>query len=380
MNDGPLATYTVIELGGIGPLPHFGMMCSDLGARVIRVERHPRPKDQLVDPKGWIFRNRRSIAVDLKSAAGAEVVLRLAEQADVLVEGHRPGVAERLGLGPEVCLRRNPRLVYGRLSGWGRTGPLAPRAGHDINFLALSGALHAMGPSHTPPSVPLNLIGDYGGGSLMLLNAVLVALLQRHSSCAGQIVDVAMSDGVLGMMSQHYADSALGGWDAPRGENLLDGGAPFYNVYETSDGRFMAVGATETRFFARLIEVLGLERELGGTQWERAAWPQLRDRLAKIFGSRTQQEWIAAFADADACVTPALTMAEAAEHPHHQERGLFAEVHGHPQVGSAFRFGRAALPIPCPPPDHGGDTEQVLESVGFTDQEVQALRESGVIA
>jgi alpha-methylacyl-CoA racemase len=379
MSNLPLDGATVIELGGIGPLPHFGMMCVDLGARVIRVERPTVGYEQVADRRGWLFHGRESIAIDLKCSAGVELVLSMVERADVMVEANRPGVLERLGLGPTVCLQRNPRLVLGRLSSWGASGPMSQRAAHDINVVAMSGALHTMGPSGGPPSVPLSLVGDYGGGSMLLLSSVLAALLRQQRTNSGCVLDVAMSDGVIGLMCSRFADLALGGWDRPRGENTVDGGAPFYNVYKTSDGRFMAVGAVEAKFYARLIAAIDADPALRATQWQKNTWPATRAEFAAIFASRTQAEWINRIADIDACITPALTMDEASCHPHHLARGAFGDVDGHVQTMSPFPFGTEQPADAARVPQAGSDRDIVLRWAGLSETAINDLVRNGIV-
>ncbi|WP_028937656.1 CaiB/BaiF CoA transferase family protein [Pseudonocardia spinosispora] len=360
---GPLAGLKVVELGGIGPGPHAAMILADLGADVVRVER-PAGSLKLTGGKDYTLRGRRSVAADLKSEAGRETVLRLAEKADVLLEGLRPGVTERLGVGPEDCRARNPRLVYGRMTGWGQDGPLAPRAGHDINYISLTGALHAIGQADKPIP-PLNLVGDYGGGSMLLVIGVLAALTERQNSGEGQIVDAAMIDGTSILSQMFWSLRGSGVWNDNRHDNLLDGSTPFYDTYECSDGRHVAVGSLEPQFYALLLKGLGLDTEDLPAQHDKSGWPVLRERFTAAFASRTRDEWAAVFADTDACVTPVLTFAEAAEHPHVQARDTLIELDGVTQAAPAPRFSRTPAGTPSTPPVAGADTDSVFAEWGI---------------
>jgi len=373
---GPLNGITVIELEAIGPVPMCGMLLGDLGAEVIRVDRPGGSGDPLRTLMG---RNRRSVAVDLKHPEGAGVVLRLAAGADVLIEGMRPGVAERLGVGPDRCLAANRRLVFGRMTGWGQQGPLASTAGHDIVYIAVAGALHGIGSGVAPPPPPLNLVGDFGGGALYLTVGVLAALLERDRSGTGQVVDAAMIDGVSSLLTMFHELSAMGLWSEQRGSNLLDGGAPFYTTYPTADGRFVAVGALEPPFFAALVEGLGLEGEIPA-QHDRSGWPEMRRRFAARFASRTRADWEEVFAGTDACVAPVLTMREAKDHPQVAGRGGYVEVGGVRQPAPAPRFSRSVPTRPTPAVDPGADTDGVLARFGFSADEIVALRTAGVVA
>jgi alpha-methylacyl-CoA racemase len=375
---GPLDGVKVIEIAGIGPGPFCAMLLADMGAEVVRVDRHP---DR--DPAGWprlMARGRRSVVVDLKHERGAEVVLRLVESADALLEGFRPGVAERLGIGPEQCLARNPRLVYGRMTGWGQDGPLRNAAGHDIDYIALGGALYPIGEAGGPPVPPLNLVGDFGGGGLLLAFGIACGLIEARRSGQGQVVDAAIVDGaaLLTTIVHELAGAAL--WEERRGANLLDGGAPFYGVYETSDGEHMAVGALEPRFYAELLGGLGLDPAELPAQGDRDRWPELRDRLAAAFRTRTRAEWAEVFEGGDACVMPVLRPSEATAHPHNQDRGTFVPVGGVPQPAPAPRFSRTPPATPEPAPRPGAHTHEVLASNGFDPEEIAALRASGAIA
>ncbi|MFC7274862.1 CaiB/BaiF CoA transferase family protein [Paractinoplanes rhizophilus] len=343
---GPLAGVRVVELAGLAPGPFGCMILADLGADVILVDR---PGGGHVPPPGPLQRGRRVVELDLKAPDGLDALLRLVERADVLVEGYRPGVAERLGFGPAHCEKINPRLVYGRMTGWGQDGPLAARAGHDIDYIAVAGALEPLGRAGERPHAPLNLIGDFAGGGMLLAVGILAALLERERSGCGQIVDAAMVDGSALLMALFHGMIADGSWPFPRGANLLDGGAPFYDTYETSDGGFVAVGALEPPFYAALLDGLGLaEADLPG-QLDRDGWPALRARFAEVFATRTRDEWAAVFAGTDACVAPVLSPTEAPAHPHNRARKTFVEVDGLAQPAPAPRFGRTPAGPPSAP-------------------------------
>jgi alpha-methylacyl-CoA racemase len=324
-------------------------------------------------------RGRRSIAVDLKQPEGRDVVLRLVDKADALIEGFRPGVAERLGLGPDDCWKRNPKLVYGRVTGWGQTGPLAHAAGHDINYIALTGALHAIGRRGRAPVPPLNLVGDFGGGALYLAVGVLAALLEAQKSGKGQVVDAAMVDGAASLMSILYGLLASGMWVDRRGENLLDSGAPFYDVYETKDGKHVAIGSIEPKFYAELLRLSGLENEDLPKQFDRDAWPAMKERFAAVFRTKTRDEWCAIMEGSDVCFGPVMTMKEAAGHPHMKERGTFVEVDGVIQPGPAPRFSRTPSEIKGPPAAPGTHTVETLRDYGFSESEIDALRSKAAI-
>jgi len=376
---GPLAGLTLIELAGIGPGPMAAMMLGDLGADVIRVDRVGAGGLQLVREARFRVheRSRRSIAVDLQKPAGAELVLRLAEHADGLMEPFRPGVAERLGVGPDVCLARNPKLVYGRMTGWGQSGPLAKAAGHDINYIALAGALHAIGTKETPVP-PLNLVGDYGGGGMLLAFGMVCGLLEAMRSGRGQVVDAAMVDGTALLLGAAYGMHAAGLWSDKRGENMLDGGAHFYGVFETSDGKHVAIGSIEPQFYALLLEKTGLAAEALPDQRDAAGWPAMRERLAAIFRTRTREEWCAVMEGTDVCFAPVLSMTEAPHHPHAQARGAFVNIDGVPQPGPAPRFSRTP-PEARIAPERGADTDAVLTEAGFSAADVAGLRREGVV-
>ena len=372
---GPLAGVRVVELAGLGPAPYACMLLADLGAEVLRVDRPTPGLGAATD--GVLGRGRRSVALDLKHPTAAEVVLRLAERADVLVEGLRPGVAERLGVGPDACLGRNPRLVYGRMTGWGQEGPLAPRVGHDINYAAITGALGAIGEPGRKPVPPLNLVADFGGGSMFLVTGILAALLERGTSGRGQVVDAAMVDGVTSLLTMTYAFRAAGAWSDERGENLLDGGAPFYDTYACADGRYVAVGALEPQFWQLVVQTLGLE-DLP-EQYDRAGWPVLRARLGEAFATRTRDEWAAVFEPLDACVSPVLDLGEAPHHPHLAARSTVVEVDGVPQPAPAPRFSRTPAEVGGRAPQPGADTREALQAWGFRQDEVAELEESGAV-
>ncbi|MFT6943416.1 MAG: alpha-methylacyl-CoA racemase [Nitriliruptoraceae bacterium] len=376
---GPLNGIRIIELAGIGPGPFAGMVLADLGAEVIRVER-PGGNPGAAFGHDILFRSRPSIAVNLKSAAGIEVVMRLVEGADALIEGNRPGVAERLGVGPDDCLARNPKLVYGRMTGWGQDGPLAQTAGHDINYIALSGALDAIGRADSGPVPPLNLVGDFGGGAMMLVTGLLAAVLHAERTGAGQVVDVSMVEGASLLLSMQRAMATQGIWTDRRGGNLLDTGAFFYDVYETADKKFVSIGSLEPQFYAELVTRLDLADELGAGQADPQRWPQLRARLAEVFASRTRDAWDVVFEGSDACYAPVLSMAEAVDHPHNVARRSFVSVGDTMQPAPTPRFSGTPADDPRPADVPGGSTRTVLRDAGFTHDELDALVVSGAIA
>ncbi|MBW3666198.1 MAG: CoA transferase [Actinobacteria bacterium] len=377
---GPLAGVSVVEMAGLGPAPFCGMLLADLGADVIRVDRAGAAAG-MDEPDRLDLHNRgkRSIAVDLKTEPGAEVVLRLAAGASILIEGFRPGVMERLGVGPARCLAANPALVYGRMTGFGQEGPWSAMAGHDIDYIAMSGALHAIGPEEAPVP-PLNLVGDYGGGGMLLAVGVLAALVRARATGSGQVVDAAMIDGSALLTTSHHGLMAGGWWQDRRSSNLLDGGAPFYSVYETADGRHVAVGALEPEFFAALLDGLGLDDDDVPAQAERVGWPEMRRILADRFGAETRDHWAEVFAGTDACVAPVLSLAEAPRHPHNHSRGTFFEADGVVQPGPAPRFSATPAGVPSMPVAAGADTDAVLAGLGYTEAEVGKLRDSGAVA
>jgi alpha-methylacyl-CoA racemase len=358
-----LSGLKVVELAGIGPGPHAAMILADLGADVVRVER---PSGGLALDKAsedQTLRGRRSVAADLKSEAGRETVLRLVERADVLLEGLRPGVTERLGVGPEDCRARNPRLVYGRMTGWGQDGPMAPRAGHDINYISLTGVLGAVGPAERPMA-PVNLVGDFGGGSMLLVIGILAALQERQASGEGQVVDAAMVDGASLLAQMLWSMRGTATWTDERRANLLDGGAPFYDTYRCADGGFVAIGPLEPQFYAQLLAGLGLDGEDLPAQYDREGWPTLRERFTAAFASKPRDEWAAVFDGTDACVTPVLSFAEAPDHPHLRARQSLVELNGVTQSAPAPRFSRTPNGTPTPPTSPGADTGAVLADWG----------------
>ena len=378
---GVLSGYKVVEFAGIGPAPMCAMLLSDMGAEVLRIDRtEDADLGVATDAKfNLLGRGRRSVAIDLKQPAGTEAALTLIEQADALIEGFRPGVMERLGVGPDVCLARNPRLVFGRMTGWGQEGPLAKAVGHDINYIALVGALHSIGRKGEAPVPPLNLVGDFGGGGVFLALGVVGALLEAQKSGKGQVIDVAMIDGAASLMTAIYGLRAAGKWTDNRGENILDTGAHYYNVYETSDGQYVSVGSIEPKFYAELLRLTGLEREELPRQNDRAAWPTLTEKLAAIFRTKTRAEWDALLEGSDICYAPVLNMQEAAKHPHNQARETFVEVEGVPQPAPAPRFSRTPSAIQRPPASPGEHTEEALRDWGFDTAELDRLRGHGVI-
>jgi alpha-methylacyl-CoA racemase len=379
---GPLAGITVIELAGIGPGPFCGMMLADMGADVIRVDRAQAVQggDPERPPADLLARGRRSVGVDLKSPDGVEVVLSLVERADALIEGFRPGVTERLGLGPDECLARNPRLVYGRMTGWGQDGPYASTAGHDINYISLAGALDPIGRRGEAPVPPLNLVGDFGGGGLLLAFGIVAGLLEARTSGQGQVIDAAMVDGAAALMTMTHSMRAMGIWNDERGTNMLDTGAHFYDVYETADGGYVSIGSIEPQFYAELLRLTGLEGEDLPWQHDRAQWPALKERLAGIFRTKTRDEWCEIMEGTDVCFAPVLTIPEAVAHPHNVHRGTFVEVAGIPQPGPAPRFSRTGAAIARPPAHAGQHTDEILAGAGFDSDRIAKLRETGAVA
>ncbi|MFC0109776.1 CaiB/BaiF CoA transferase family protein [Kibdelosporangium aridum] len=377
MSTGPLAGVRVVELAGIGPAPFCAMHLADLGADVIRVDRPNAVPVTGPPERDLLNRNKRSVMVDLKNEAGAEVVLRLAEQADVLIEGFRPGVAERLGIGPEQCWERNPKLVYGRMTGWGQEGPLAHSAGHDIAYIGITGVLHAIGRKDGPPQVPMNLVGDFGGGSLYLAVGILAALRHAEQTGKGQVVDAAIVDGAAHLATMIFGLVSAGVWRPERGVNLLDTGAPFYDVYETSDGEYMAVGPLESQFYKEFVRLLGLEGEDLPKQLEIPRWPELRKRFAEVFATKTRREWTDIFEGTDACVAPVLSLSEAARHPHIAARGTLVERDGFVQPAPAPRFSGTTAELRTPPAIPGQHTRDALADWGFDD--IDELLASGAV-
>lgn len=380
---GPLHGIKVVEFAALGPCPMAAMILADLGAEVVRIERKPapgaKPASDLFDPKIDILnRSRRVVTLDLKKPEGLAAARELVAKADILVEGYRPGVMERLGVGPDASLAANPRLVYGRMTGWGQTGPLAHAAGHDINYLSLSGALHAIGEPGGKPVVPLNLVADCGGGAMLLVVGVLAALTEARNSGKGQVVDAAMTDGSALLMTMMYTLKAMGQWGQTRGSNLLDGGAHFYDTYRCADGKYISIGPIEPQFYALFLQKSGITDPDFNQQWDRARWPELKSRLAAHLATRTRDEWCVLMEGSDACVAPVLDMDEAPEHPHNRARGTFIEVGGVVQPAPAPRFSRSTPATPRPP-KHGATGEDVLADWGFTPDAIDGLRRAGAI-
>lgn len=379
---GPLSGITIIELAGLGPAPLAAMMLGDMGADVIRVERlTPNPLDQLVDPAFAVQnRSRRSIAVDLRTPEGVSVVLRLAANADALIEPFRPGVAERLGVGPEACMKHNARLVYGRMTGWGRDGPLAHSAGHDLNYIALTGALHAIGRKGDKPVPPLNLVGDYGGGGMLLAVGLLCGIVEAMRSGRGQVVDAAMLDGASILFGPIFGMHAGGFWLDERGSNLLDSGAHFYDVYETKDDKYISVAAIEPQFYANLLEKIGLNGEVLPGQMDRSKWPEMKERFTILFKSKTREEWCNIMEGSDVCFAPVLSIEEAPHHAHALARRAYVSVAGVMQPAPAPRFSRTMPDTPRVAPEHGEHTAEVLREHGFSEVEITKMIRGGMIA
>jgi alpha-methylacyl-CoA racemase len=375
---GPLHGFRLIELAGIGPGPFCGMMLSDMGADVIRVDRLNPGAQPRVDV---LARNRRSIAIDLKQPEGADIVLKLCDTADGLFEGFRPGVTERLGLGPQDCMARNARLVYGRMTGWGQEGPLAQAAGHDINYIALAGALHAIGRPGEKPVPPLNLIGDFGGGGMLLAFGMVCGLLEAQRSGQGQVIDAAMVDGAAALMAPFFGQAATGRFTDQRGTNMLDGGAHFYDTYETQDGKYISVGSIEPQFYALLVAKAGLDSEHFGAaaQHDQERWPGYKADLARVFKTKTQAEWCDIMESTDVCFAPVLSIFEAPSHPHHQQRQTFVELDGVTQPAPAPRFSRTPPEVRSGARRPGEDSESVLLDYGFSRADIDTFRAKGVI-
>ena len=378
---GPLEGVRILEVAGIGPGPFAGMMLSDMGAEVVRIDRADRVRggDPENPPKDILARGRRSVAVDLKNPEGIETVLAMIEKADVIIEGFRPGVMERLGLGPEICLARNPALVFGRMTGWGQEGPMAKAAGHDINYIALTGALHAIGRRDAAPTPPLNLVGDFGGGGMLLAYGVVCALLETARSGKGQVVDAAMVDGASALMGMIYAMKAMGVWQPDRGTNMLDTGAHFYDVYATKDSKYVSIGSIEPQFYALLLEHIGLAGEELPAQMDRGKWAELKVRVAEIFKTRTRDEWTEIMEGTDICYAPVLDLDEAPNHPHIKHRKTFVEADGVVQPAPAPRFSRTAPELVRPPSFEGQHTAEVLADFGFDQERIQALRDAKAV-
>lgn len=377
---GPLKGVRVVELQGIGPGPFCGMMLADMGAEIIRIDR-AASAGQKANKTDFLARGRKSIAVDLKNPEGVETVLRLIENCDVLIEGFRPGVTERLGLGPDVCLKRNPGLVYGRMTGWGQNGSMATAAGHDINYISLSGALHAIGEKDRNPTPPLNLVGDFGGGGMLLAFGIAAALFEKQKSGAGQVIDAAMTDGSALLMNAVFGIMNAGHWSQERGTNLLDGGAHFYGSYETKDGKHLSIGSIEPQFYQLLLEKTGLSDDADlPKQMSRQDWPALREKLEGVFREKTRDEWDVIMLGTDICYAPILTLEEAARHPHNAERETFIEDDGVIQAAPAPRFSRTEPELPPTGSSVGANTDQILADAGLSGDEIGALRNAGAIA
>ena len=386
---GPLQGVKIIEVAGIGPGPFAAMLLSDMGADVVRVDRASNAMggDPATPPADVLGRGRRSVALDLKSPDGIAVLMDMVEQADVLIEGYRPGVAERLGFGPDECAARNPKLVFGRMTGWGQEGPYAPTAGHDINYIALAGVLAHLGRDGEKPTPPINLVGDFGGGAMFLAFGVVCALLEAQRSGQGQVVDAAMVDGSAVLMMMMWAFSAMGIWSEERGTNMLDTGAHYYDTYECKDGGFVSIGSIEPQFYSQLLELTGLEEDYASrgeslpNQNDKARWGEMKERLGAIFMTRTRDEWSAVMEGTDVCFAPVLTMQEATQHPHNAQRGTFTEVAGIVQPAPAPRFSRTGAEVQRPPAHVGQHTVEVLgEWLGLDEARISALRSSGAVA
>ncbi|MDB5908006.1 MAG: carnitine dehydratase [Massilia sp.] len=381
---GPLAGIRVVEMVGLGPCPFAAMMLADMGADVIRIDRKAAPAaDNPFPMLGTRFdvmaRGRRSLALDLKQPAAREVVLQLLDKADVLLEGFRPGVMERLGLGPDVCHARNPKLVYGRVTGWGQHGPLAHAAGHDLNYIALTGMLHAMGRAASPPAPPLNLVGDFGGGGMMMAFGVVCAVLEARVSGRGQVVDAAMTDGAALLGAMTYGLRAFGSWNDSREANLLDGGAPFYDSYACADGKFITIGSIEPQFYALLLQLTGAADPVFETQMDQRQWPRMKERFTALFKTRSRDEWCAVLEGTDVCFAPVLDMAEAPAHPHNQARGTFIEIDGVTQPAPAPRFSRTAPEVVGAASKRGADSAGILADWGWSADAIAGLRAARVI-
>lgn len=375
---GPLSGMTIIEMGGIGPGPFCGMMLADMGAEVVRLER--RDAAPTAESRTAVLnRGKKSLAIDLKHPLAAGVILKMVEQADGLFEGFRPGVMEKLGLGPTECLARNPRLIYGRMTGWGQEGPLSQRAGHDINYIALSGALNCMGRRDQRPVPPLNLVGDFGGGGMYLAFGMVCALLERERSGQGQVIDAAIVDGAASLLSMIHWYVAAGRWSLEREDNALDGAAPFYDTYETADGLYISLGSIEPQFYATMLRILGIEGVELSEQRNKQKWAQLKARIAAKVRQKTREQWCRLLEEHDVCFAPVLGLYEAPEHPHNRARGTFVEIEGVMQAAPAPRFSRTSPPVPAPPPEPGGDTLDLLSRFSFKAQEIERLQGERVV-
>ena len=375
---GPLKGLKIIEMAGIGPGPFCGMVLADLGVEIIRVDRASAIGTG--SKQDAANRGKKSIAVDLKSEEGVEVVLKLVETADAIFEGFRPGVMERLGLGPDVCLERNERIVFGRMTSWGQEGPLANAAGHDINYISLTGALAAIGRPGSPPVPPLNLIGDFGGGGMLLALGLLAALLESKESKKGQVVDAAMTDGSALLMTMIYSMYSSGMWKTSMGSNLLDGGSHFYDTYECKDGKFISLGSIEPQFYALLCQIAELDESIFGKQMSRDSWPEQKEAIKKIILDKTRDEWCELMEGTDVCFAPVLDMSEAPKHPHNVERKTFIDLEGVTQPAPAPRFSRTEPEVVSSPSVVGEHTDEVLTSIGFSDEDINTLKTSGAVA
>ena len=378
MSGGPLSGVRIVEVASIGPGPFAGMMLADMGADLVRLER---VGGDALGSGAWqlVNRGRPSVGIDLKQPAGVELALRLCESADGLIEGFRPGVMERLGLGPDVCLERNPRLVYGRMTGYGQDGPLSSVAGHDITYIAIAGALGAIARHGEPPLAPLNLVGDYGGGGMLLAFGMVCAILEARVSGLGQVVDAAMVEGAAVLTTMFHALRQAGLWSDEPGTNAIDSGAHFYEVYETADGGHVAVGAIEPQFYAELLRILEID-PAQAPQFERERWPELKQRFAEVFRTRTRAEWAALLEHAEACAAPVLSLAEAPSHPHNRAREVFVERSGAIQPAPAPRFSRTSPQLGRPASEPGADTDEALAAWGISEREIAGLRDSGAIS
>jgi alpha-methylacyl-CoA racemase len=376
---GPLSGVKVIEFAGLGPAPFCGMLLSDMGAELLRVDRKNARKADFHPDFDLMSRGRRSIGLDLKTSQGVDACLRLVSQADMLLEGFRPGVMERLGLGPEVCVNRNPKLVYGRMTGWGQTGPLSKSAGHDINYISLTGALHAIGPKGGKPVPPLALVGDLGGGGLYLALGMVAALFEASRSGKGQVIDAAIVDGAASLMTASFDMLASGVFPAERGTGMVDGGAPFYDVYETRDGKYVSIASIEPQFYDLLRKALGLDEELFDEQVDRTRWPLQKSKLETLFKTKTQAEWCSVLEGTDVCFAPVLPLHQVKDHPHNEERQTYVEVDGVLQPNVAPRFSRTASRIQGPAPKPGAHTLEILRTSGFAESEINDLKKAGAI-
>ena len=374
---GTLSGVRIIELAGIGPGPFCGMMLSDMGAEVIRIDRPA--KSSVRRTIDVLARGRKSIAVDLKTKAGVETVLRLCESADALFEGFRPGVTERLGLGPELCMARNPKLVYGRMTGWGQEGPMAQAAGHDINSISLAGALHAIGNKGGKPVPPLNLVGDFGGGGMLLAFGLVCGILEARGSGKGQVIDSAMVDGAASLMAMFFSMQAVGAMNHERASNMLDGGAHFYDTYETSDGKYISLGSIEPQFYALLLEKAGLDADVFGSQMDKSRWADYKSELTVVFKTKTRDEWCGIMEGTDICFAPVLSLDEVAHHPHNSHRDTFVELEGVTQPAPSPRFDRTVPELPHAARKPGEDSREVLSAAGFSDMEIESLIENGAV-